>query len=418
MNDSVENFLAAHDDPRPPIIYREGDVVAGWRVAAFLGRGGSGEVYRVEHEADMPALPYPAAIKVLHKGTDNARARFLRETELLVKIGNPAFPRFIERGEVDGRPYLVTELLEPQNLPSVDSEVADFLLKLCDGVASLHRMGYVHRDIKPGNILWRGTFPVLIDLGLVKDVARNFDAEGTSISLIDGHVMGVGTPGYAAPEQLTGDAISPTADIHALGMLARKCFNGKPPRTWERIIRRAVSSVPAYRYPDVAAFARAIRRRHWRRNSFMCAVFLVVACGIASAIFFLRTQTAPSLPPPILPPIPTPTSTADSIVSRQLSGVAEHRRELVRKINEMLQESKRYGLRASQKMDDISDVTESLFSTTNKDEKEAILSRIRRLQSELKEYTRMQIAATNGIDTLRNQLKAMSDSAPTQQVTR
>ena len=355
-------------------------------------------------------MPSPAAIKVLHKDTDNARTRFLRETELLAKMDNPAFPRFIEKGEVDGRPYLVTELLEPRILPSADAEVAAFLMQLCRGIAALHRMGYVHRDIKPGNILWRGTSPVLIDLGLVKDVARNFEAEGTSISLIDGHVAGVGTPGYAAPEQLTGDAISPAADIHALGMLARKCFNDKPPRTWERIIRRAVSSVPAYRYPDIASFVRAIRRRHWQRNSFMCAVFLMVACGIVFATFFLRTQTAPSLSPP--------TSTADSIVSRKSSGAVEQRRELVRQINEMLQKSKGYGLKASQKMDDISDVTERLSTTTNKNERDAIFASIRQLQSELNEYARLQIAATNGIDVLRNKLRAMSDSELALQVTR
>ena len=411
MNDSAENFLAAHDDPRSPTIYREGDRIAGWRITAFLGRGGSGEVYRVERDrpADVSALSSHAAIKVLYKDTDIARMRFRRETELLAKMNNPAFPRFIAKGEVDGRPYLVTELLEPRNLPAADSDVADFLLKLCDGISVLHRMGYVHRDIKPGNILWRGTAPVLIDLGLVKDVARNFKAEGTSISQIDGHVLGVGTPGYAAPEQLTGDAISPAADIHALGMLARKCFNVNAPSAWERIIRRAVSSVPAYRYPDIASFAHAIRLRHWR-DSFMCAVFLAAACGIVFALLFSRTQSAPSLSPPA--------STAGSIVSRRSADVAEQKRGLVREINEMLQKSKGDGLKASQKMDDIYDATERLSATTNKDEKDAIFAHTRQLQSELNEYVRLRIAATNGIDVLTNKLKAMSDSEPTLQVTR
>jgi len=277
VSDSAEDFLASHGDPRPPTVLRDGDVVAGWRITAFLGRGGSGEVYRVERlpAADAPPEPSPAALKILAKDADTARARFVREAELLAKMNNPAFPRFIAKGEADGRPWLVTELLEPHILPSTDAEAADFLLKLCEGVAALHRMGYIHRDIKPGNILWRGSAPVLIDLGLVKDVTRNFKAEGTSISLINGHVAGVGTPGYSAPEQLAGDAVSPTADIHALGMLARECFNGRPPSAWERVIRRAVSSVPAYRYPGIAAFARAVRRRHLRRN------LAFAACGVA-----------------------------------------------------------------------------------------------------------------------------------------
>ena len=295
MKDSAEEFLAHHADPRELPILSDGQIVGGWRIAAFLGRGGSGEVYRVvetqgAREGRAPARPQAAALKILVRDTDTARARFLREASLLAHTDNPAFPHFIAQGETDGRPYLVMELLEPRALPSSDVEVADFLLNLCEGVAALHRMGYVHRDIKPGNIMWRtgGTrscasaVPVLIDLGLVKDVTRDPDASGTSLTLVDGHVAGVGTPGYAAPEQLVGDTLSPAADIHALGMLANTCFDGQPPPVWGRIIDRATGSIPARRYPDVAAFARAIRHRHWRRNISIAGALLCAAIGIVT----------------------------------------------------------------------------------------------------------------------------------------
>ena len=148
MKDSAEEFLAHHAYPVEPLVLADGRVVDGWRVAAFLGRGGNGEVYRVIGER-------PAALKVLVRDTESARARFLGEASLLARIASPSFPQFLARGEVDGRPYLVMELLEPRTLPSSDAAIADFLLRLCDGVAALHTMGYVHRDIKPGNILWR-----------------------------------------------------------------------------------------------------------------------------------------------------------------------------------------------------------------------------------------------------------------------
>ena len=307
MKDSAEAFLAHHADPVDPPILTDGRSVDGWRVAAFLGRGGSGEVYRVVETPDVregraPARPQTAALKILARDTETARARFLRESTLLAQMDNPAFPRLIAQGEIGGRPYLVMELLEPRTLPTADAEVADFLLKLCDGVSALHRMGYVHRDIKPGNILWRtgGTrscasaVPVLIDLGLVKDVTRNADAVGTSLSLVDGHVAGVGTPGYAAPEQLVGDEISPAADIYALGMLANACFNGHPPTVWGRIVDCATGAIPARRYPDVAAFARAVRHRHWRRRIALSLTATVLCAAIVLAVVAPDTSLAPS----------------------------------------------------------------------------------------------------------------------------
>ncbi len=83
---------------------------------------------------------------------------------------------------------------------------------------------------------------------------------------------GVGTPGYGAPEQMERGEASVASDIHALGVLADRCFDGKPPRTWRRIIERATSSIPERRYPSVTAFVRAIRRRNFLRMAGICAV--------------------------------------------------------------------------------------------------------------------------------------------------
>ena len=430
MKDSVEKFLAQHADPDEPHVLPDGQRVGDWRIAAFLGRGGSGEVYRVVEERltedtllrqaeDGKARPlnaqHVAALKVLVRDTDTARMRFVREAALLTQMDNLSFPRFLAQGEVDGRPYFVTELLEPRELPSSDKEVAHFLLCLCSGVTALHRMGYVHRDIKPGNILWRSScapaVPVLIDLGLVKDVTRDPDAVGTSISLVDGHVAGVGTPGYAAPEQLIGDAISPAADIHALGMLANECFGGKPPAAWGRIIDRATGSIPTRRYRDVAAFVSAIRHRYWRRNMIVGMVLFIAACGAVAAFLLLGQRHEFPHPPPVSSANPT-------IDEHSSPAVSERRRELVRKIKEKSMKSRAYAQKASQKIDDISAEAERLSTVTDKVERAVIAARLRSLQSEKDEYVRLQIAATNGIDTLQNELKAMSDSAIVPQVVR
>jgi hypothetical protein len=90
------------------------------------------------------------------------------------------------------------------------------------------------------------------------------DAE--SLSVVDGQAVGVGTPGYAAPEQFAGGPATPATDVHALGMLAEKCFDGNPPEAWDPIIRKATSSLPRLRYATVEEFLEAVEHRHEREE--------------------------------------------------------------------------------------------------------------------------------------------------------
>ena len=276
--DTLETRCAAHANISVVGNIAMGTVFGDWRVTAFIGRGGSGEVYCAEHVT----LGTPAAVKVLVYEEERAKLRFEREARLLAGLKSEAFPRFYAYGEANGRAYLAMELLEPGYLPSGDKAVAQFLLKVCDAVAELHSHGLVHRDIKPGNILWRSGIPVLSDMGLVKAVG---DAENANPAFPIPHSKrsvshGAGTPGYGAPEQMERGEVSFVSDIHALGVMADRCFNGRLSRAWIRIIRRATSSIPAHRYPSVAAFARAIRTRNYARNVVVSLLSLVVACMI------------------------------------------------------------------------------------------------------------------------------------------
>lgn len=285
---SVESFLRSHERIEEPHLLEDGQEVGEWVVRAFLGKGGSGEVYRVEHRY----LHIGAAIKVLSRDDSTAKERFGREAQIISTAQNPALPKFYSFGEVGGRPYLVIELLEHYPLPETDREIAKYLLKVCEGVACLHRHGLVHRDIKPQNVLCRpnSNQPVLIDLGLVKDVALAPAHEGISLSIVNGKAVGVGTPKYAAPEQFAGGEIAPCADIHALGMLANECFSGKPPRSWARIIRRSTSSIPSQRYSTVVEFARAIRYRHAYQG--YVTVLYPLLIGLLLLLWGLATEVA------------------------------------------------------------------------------------------------------------------------------
>ncbi len=315
--ESLNGFLARHENVEEPTLLREGEVVGEWRVAGFLARGGNAEVCRVERisAGERDARPYHAendpyrrylpstgALKILFRSDAAARARFAQEAELLrnqfsYSLPLLSLPCFFGAGEHDGRPYFVTELLEPIDLPSSDKQVAAYLLAVCVAVSSLHRLGLVHRDIKPSNIMRRANGElVLIDLGLVKDTARSSRPEA-NVSIIDGHPVAVGTPAYAAPEQILGGEVSTAVDIHALGKLADVCFGDNPPRVWQPIIRRATSSIPAQRYATVEAFAKAIRRRHWLRQALIAAAVAVIAVAVlvvAAVVVGERGRRTPS----------------------------------------------------------------------------------------------------------------------------
>ena len=272
--DSLECYLDQQPGQANPMALKEGDVVGDWRIRALIGRGGSSEVYRVEHVRNGSF----AALKLLLPAEDAAaeerrRQRFRQEVELLSTGGSPGFPRHCGTGTWKGRPYLVEELLEPRDLPRTDRTCAKYLLAVCRGVAELHKRGIVHRDLKPSNVLFRKNGePVIVDLGLAKcPVPTGVESDA---SLENGKPIGVGTPGYAAPEQFIGGSVSPAADIHALGVLAEKIVTQKEwlhfwgggvlaRAGWKKIIRRATSSIPSERYPSVESFAAAVRHRHW-----------------------------------------------------------------------------------------------------------------------------------------------------------
>lgn len=279
LPEKVDEFLLNHSQIPDGGVFQPGAILDDWQITAFVSRGGNGEVYRAENQVSGQA----AALKVLVATSDVAkRERFLREAKLLSRLNGSHFPRLFAEGEVEGHPYFVIEFLEPIELLKTDRAIARYLLEVCEAVGALHRLGYVHRDIKPQNILRRedGTL-VLIDYGLVKPIEPESMPKDDSLSIVDGRPIGVGTPKYAAPEQLSGGAITPVTDIHALGMLANECFGGNPPRIWQSVIARATSSIPARRFENVDAFAAAIRARN--RGTWMLRIgFLAVALALSA----------------------------------------------------------------------------------------------------------------------------------------
>src|SRR6185295_2210325 len=194
-----------------------GTRLGAWQVQRLIGRGGSGEVY-VASRADG-VFRQKAALKLLQHGAVAEASRFESERDILARLEHPGIARLLDGGvHRDNRPFMVMEYVEGTSLTEYcESQHLDLagrlelFMEVCEVVAYAHRSLVVHRDLKPRNILVTREGRVkLLDFGVAKlldtVVTPPSAGEKTSAPL---------TPDYAAPEQLTGQAITTTTDVYA-----------------------------------------------------------------------------------------------------------------------------------------------------------------------------------------------------------
>jgi serine/threonine protein kinase len=259
-------------------------------VEARLGVGGMGVVVAARDER----LGRNVAIKVLPAravGSAAARVRLLREARAAAALDHPGIVRIHDVGETaDGDAYLVMELVKGQSFGSLLAEgtlsLAARLQVIVEAAAALdsaHRQGFVHRDVKPDNIMIRPDGRVVVlDFGIVKDA---MEMDSSDVLTSEGMILG--TPGYLAPEQAGGQAsIDGRADQFGLAVTAYWAVTGRlpwqirkrgastlwalqnrepiPPRAvvpelspeLEAALLRALARDPEARYPTLSAFAR------------------------------------------------------------------------------------------------------------------------------------------------------------------
>jgi len=209
-----------------------------YEIAAPLGAGGMGEVYR----ARDPRLGRDVAIKVLPPAfaADPDRLhRFEQEARATAALTDPNIVAVHDVGTADGRPYVVTELLDGETLRAALGggalplrKALGFAQQIARGLAAAHRRGIVHRDLKPENVFVTSDGLVkILDFGLAK---LSEAAAAGAVPAGPGHAMSttapglvLGTVGYMSPEQARGEPTDPRSDIFAFGAVLYEMLAGQ-----------------------------------------------------------------------------------------------------------------------------------------------------------------------------------------------
>ena len=306
-----------------------------------VARGGSGIVFKAVDQS----LQRTVAVKVLWRIESDASAeRFERESQIAAGLNNDYLVQVFSFGKtIDGRPYLVMPLIKGQSLREKISqellsfkETAALVRHVALGLQELHRAGQIHRDVKPGNILFdeSSNRAKLTDFGLARNVDETHLTQANVIS---------GTPEYMSPEQATDpDSVGAPSDIYSLGISLYEClcgtvpFVGKPiqvleqhrnvdpippttlnrsiPKDLETICLKAIAKQPGRRYRSAVEFAddlhrfldaRPIKARettNWERLTLWCyrnpaiatllgLTFTVLLTGITSTSIMWHRST-------------------------------------------------------------------------------------------------------------------------------
>ncbi len=243
-----------------------------YRVEGVLGRGGMGIVYRARDTKSGRAV----AVKTVFGTTPSFQAALRAEIVALKRVRHPSVVRVLSEGVEDGTPWYAMDLVEGETLErfndslwlrnkrsggtafastvtrslahtgsleskvSVElkrwrpmvaggrlSEILAIFRQLCQGLSYLHRLGIVHRDVKPSNVCLRdGVVPVLMDFGLATRTQGGIGREALA-SPVGGQVLG--TVPYVSPEQIRGEVTDARADLYSLGCMLYESLVGWPP---------------------------------------------------------------------------------------------------------------------------------------------------------------------------------------------
>ena len=220
-----------------------GEKIAGrYELEELVGHGGMSSVYK----ARDALLERNVALKILHdqySADEEFVERFKREARSVAQLQHPNIVTVIDRGEEEGKQYIVFEYVDGENLKELVvrkgrleiPEALEIALEIARGLAFAHEHGLVHRDVKPQNVLLNGDGRAKVtDFG----IARSLDVDGMTQT---GTVLG--TSNYIAPEQASGQRVDAQTDVYALGVVLYEMLVGDVPFPGESFVAVAMKHV-------------------------------------------------------------------------------------------------------------------------------------------------------------------------------
>ena len=198
-----------------------------YRLVRRIATGGMGEVW----QADDTVLGRRVALKLLVEelaADDRATRRFVREARATARLAHPNVARVFDFGSDGGAPFLVMELLEGETLaarlasgPLGPAEAARVAAAVADALEAAHRLGIVHRDVKPSNVmLTRDGEVKVLDFGIAAAADETHSTTGSGL---------YATVAYVSPERVAGEPATPASDVYSLGAVLYELLCGRPP---------------------------------------------------------------------------------------------------------------------------------------------------------------------------------------------
>ena len=219
-----------------------GELIVGrYELEELVGSGGMSNVFRAHDRL----LERTVALKILHEQytrDEDYVERFRREARAVAQLTHPNIVTVIDRGEQDGRQFIVFEYVDGENLKDLSArgplevhEAIQLALQVAHALSFAHDRGLVHRDVKPQNVLLNDDGQAKVtDFG----IARSLDVHGVTQT---GTVLG--TSDYIAPEQARGQRVDPKTDIYSLGAVLYELLTGEVPFAGDNFVAVAMRHV-------------------------------------------------------------------------------------------------------------------------------------------------------------------------------